>query len=33
VHMEYRNAHVTSGVEDALLGPMERLGQVVAAQE
>jgi uncharacterized protein YndB with AHSA1/START domain len=32
VNKDYRNAHVKSGVEDALLGAMERLGQVVASQ-
>jgi uncharacterized protein YndB with AHSA1/START domain len=31
VNKEYRDAHVKSGVEDALLGAMEQLGQVVAS--
>jgi uncharacterized protein YndB with AHSA1/START domain len=33
VNKEYRDGHVKSGVEDALLSAMERLGQVVAPAE
>lgn len=33
VNKEYRDAHIKTGVEDALLGAMEHLGQVVAPQE